>query len=409
MTFPANIRNGADVRHERPFLRDVYLTVASFSPDRWGAIVLSENTYHTNPNAMRYSLSIGKIAGITVYLHWTFLILVGWIMMGNLQAGVGLTGTGWSLLFLAAIFLCITLHEVGHALMARRFGITTRDITLLPIGGLARMEALPEKPKEELLIALAGPAVNLVIAIVLWPLIRTVNTEMALGSVGGNNFVPALFAVNIWLALFNLIPAFPMDGGRVFRALLAFKTGYVRATRTAAVVGQVLAILFVFGGFVLNPFLIFIGLFIFLGAQAEAGMVETRFALRDHTVRDVLMHEVPTIDDTASMKDAACRLLNSQNKNFLVLHEGKPVGIISRQDIITTLRTHGERALVRDAIDSRLEYLTSGMPLEKAWSKMQSAHKPMMLVMDEGQIKGAVDEESIEELILIHTARSQHN
>lgn len=358
---------------------------------------------------MRYSLSIGKIAGITVYLHWTFLILVGWIMMSNLLAGVGWTGTGWSVLFLATIFLCITLHEIGHALMARRFGISTRDITLLPIGGLARMEALPEKPKEELLVALAGPAVNLVIALILWPVIRTADTQLALSGIGPSNFLPALFAVNVWLAVFNLIPAFPMDGGRVFRAVLAFSTGYVRATRTAAVVGQVLAMIFVFAGFVLNPFLIFIGLFIFLGAQAEAGMVETRFALRDHTVKDVLMHEVPTIDNTASMRDAACRLLNSQNKNFLVLQEGRPVGIITRQDIIATLRTHGEKALVRDAIDTKLEYLTPGTPLEKAWSKMQREHKPMMLVMDEGQIKGAVDEESIEELILIHTARSQHN
>jgi Zn-dependent protease len=338
---------------------------------------------------MRYSLSIGKIAGISVYLHWTFLILVGWIMMGTLQAGATWIDAMWSLLLLATIFLCITLHEVGHALMARRFGIATRDITLLPIGGLARMEALPEKPREELLVALAGPAVNLVIALILFPFVQRIDPNLAMSSIGAANFVPALFGVNIWLALFNLIPAFPMDGGRVFRALLA--------------------LVFVFAGFALNPFLIFIGLFIFLGAQAEAGIVETRFALRDHTVKDVLMHEVPTLDDTASMRDAACRLLNSQNKNFLVLHEGQPVGILTRQDIITTLRTHGEKALVRDAIDTKLEYLNPGMPLDKAWSKMQSEHKPMMLVMDEGQIKGAVDEESIEELILIHTARSQHN
>jgi Zn-dependent protease len=358
---------------------------------------------------MRYSLSIGKIAGISVYLHWTFLILVGWIMMGTLQAGATWIDAMWSLLLLATIFLCITLHEVGHALMARRFGIATRDITLLPIGGLARMEALPEKPREELLVALAGPAVNLVIALILFPFVQRIDPNLAMSSIGAVNFVPALFGVNIWLALFNLIPAFPMDGGRVFRALLAFRTGYVRATRTAAALGQVLAMVFVFAGFMLNPFLIFIGLFIFLGAQAEAGIVETRFALRDHTVKDVLMHEVPTLDDTASMRDAACRLLNSQNKNFLVLHEGQPVGILTRQDIITTLRTHGEKALVRDAIDTKLEYLNPGMPLDKAWSKMQSTQKPMMLVMDEGQIKGAVDEESIEELILIHTARSQHN
>src|SRR5690606_27785084 len=187
----------------------------------------------------------------------------------------------WSLLLLATIFLCITLHEVGHALMARRYGIATRDITLLPIGGLARMEALPVKPWEELLVALAGPAVQLVIALILFPFVQRIDPNLAMSSIGAVNFVPALFGVNIWLALFNLIPAFPMDGGRVFRALLAFRKGYVRATRTAASLGQLLAMVFVFAGFALNPFLIFIGLFIFLGAQAEAGMVETRFALRD--------------------------------------------------------------------------------------------------------------------------------
>ena len=360
---------------------------------------------------MKYSVNIGKVAGIRIFLHWTFLILIGWIIMLNLRANMGWADILWSLALIACIFACITAHELGHALVAKRFDIKTQDITLLPIGGLARLDVIPERPKEELLITLAGPAVNLAIAVALYPLVL-LNPDMPdfaeMESIGAENFIPALMSINIWLAVFNLIPAFPMDGGRAFRALLAFRIGQVKATRIAASVGQILAMVFVFAGFWLNPFLIFIGLFIFLGAQSEAAVVETRFILKGHTVRDVLMREVPTMEDNASMKDAAARLLNSQNKNFLVLREGNPLGTVTREDIIRALRTHGEKASVKYAIDQKLEYLSMGMPLDKAWTKMQRDKKPMMLVVDDGQLKGAVDEESIEELILIHTAQSQN-
>lgn len=360
---------------------------------------------------MKYSLYIGSVAGVKIYLHWTFIILIGWVILVNLQASLGLADILWSLAFVFSIFVCITLHELGHAIAAKRYKIKTFNITLLPIGGLARLAYIPEKPNEELFIAIAGPLVNLMIALILYPVVLleyNLADLTSFQSIGPENFIPVLMSVNLWLALFNLIPAFPMDGGRVFRALLAFKLGHVKSTRIAANVGQVLAIAFVFAGFWINPFLIFIGLFIFLGAQTEAAHVEARFILKGHTVKDVLMHDIPTMDEHASMKEAAARLLNSQNKNFLVLKQGSPFGTISREDIIKALRAHGGSALVQSAVHQQLDYLPIDMPLDKAWTHMQQEKRPMVLVLSEGQLKGAVDEESIEELILIETAQSQN-
>jgi Zn-dependent protease len=363
------------------------------------------------PEYMKYSLYVGSVAGIKIFLHWTFVILIGWIIVMNLQASLGWMDILWSLTFIFAVFGCVTLHELGHALAAKRYNIKTHNITLLPIGGIARLDYIPEQPKEELFIAIAGPLVNLAIALALYPLVlmyHSIGDLTSVESIKGANFIPVLLSVNLWLALFNLIPAFPMDGGRVFRALLAFKMGNVKATRLAATVGQFLAMVFVFAGFWLNPLLIFIGLFIFLGAQTEATHVEARFILKGHTVKDVLMRDVPTMDNHSSMKEAASRLLNSQNKNFLVLNEGNPFGTITREEIIKAIRNHGGNALVNTASNQHLDYFPLNMPLDQAWTHMQQEKRPMVLVVSDGQLKGAVDEESIEELILIETAQS-HN
>jgi Zn-dependent protease len=212
---------------------------------------------------MSWSIKLGRIAGIRIYLHWTFLILLGWFFFSGLTESV-FTAVA-NVLMVAALFGCIVLHELGHALAARRYGIETRDITLLPIGGVARMERLPRDPRQELVVALAGPAVNVVIALVLGAVIRVLD-------VGG--LLSQLFVVNVALVLFNLLPAFPMDGGRVLRALLARRLEYVRATWIAARVGQVIALLFIAIGLFKNPLLAIIGVVIFFGARNEAWIAE---------------------------------------------------------------------------------------------------------------------------------------
>ena len=356
---------------------------------------------------MKYSLYLGRIAGIRLSVHWTFLILIFWIVFANMRSGSNANEILWSVTFVLAIFVCVILHELGHSLTAQRFNIKTREISILPIGGVAQLESVPEKPKEELLVALAGPAVNVLIAGALYPFVK-LNASMAelenLSRIGPANFLAALMSINLWLALFNLIPAFPMDGGRVLRALLAFKMTHAKATSIAASVGQVLAIVFVFFGFFSNPFLVFIGLFIFLGAQSEAVYARSKFILQGYTVSDVLMHQVPTIDSSATAHQAALKLLESQNKNFLVTEEGRPAGTISRDHIIKALGERGGAVPVADFMDDNLVTLSPSMPLEEAWQLSQQNKKPLLLVMTDDALVGVVDDENMAEFILIQTA-----
>jgi Zn-dependent protease len=359
---------------------------------------------------MKSALYLGSVAGIRIFVHWTFLILIGWIVFSNLRQGLGDRDILWSILFILTIFACVTLHELGHALAAKRFRIRTRDITLLPIGGVARMESLPEKPGEELIVALAGPAVNVIIFAALFLVLRepvSVESLTRLQTIGPGNFWFGLMFFNLWLALFNLIPAFPMDGGRVFRALLAFWMDRNRATRVAAGLGQLLAMGFIFLGLFYNPFLVFMGLFIFLGAQAEAEQTQTHSLLMGYTVQNALLEDLPSIESDATIRSAADRLLQSQNKFFVVNHDGKPEGIIGRNEIIKGLGKLGEEAPVGQAMRREVLYLSPGMPIEAAWRKMQEENQEFALVSSESRLVGALDLDNIAEFVMIRSAQQR--
>ncbi|HYN00277.1 MAG TPA: site-2 protease family protein, partial [Aestuariivirgaceae bacterium] len=211
---------------------------------------------------MTWSFSLGRIAGTEVRVHFTFLLLVAWY---GIAAGLrgGQTAAIGAVVFILAVFACVLAHEFGHVLTARRYGINTRDITLLPIGGVANIERMPDRPGQELVIAIAGPAVNVVIAIVLIVLFGLSFTPERIADIeqGRLDFVTRLASVNIALVLFNLLPAFPMDGGRVLRALLAMRLGRLRATRIAAMIGQIVAFGLGFIGLFGSPLLIFIAIF----------------------------------------------------------------------------------------------------------------------------------------------------
>jgi Zn-dependent protease len=225
---------------------------------------------------MNWSFRLGRLFGIPVYMHWTFLLLLGFVAFGQgVRSGPGAALGG--IVFVTTIFGCVVLHELGHALAARRYGIGTRDVTLLPIGGLARLERMPDDPRQELWVALAGPAVNLAIAGALGVGLAVIGSVGALSWTGGS-FAARLMAVNLGLVVFNLLPAFPMDGGRVLRSLLAHRVSYVQATDTAATVGRGMAILFGVAGLFFNPMLILIALFVWTGATQEAQMVRAREA-----------------------------------------------------------------------------------------------------------------------------------
>ena len=359
---------------------------------------------------MNYKLYIGKVSGIKIFIHWTFALLIAWIVYKDLKAGLGTSDILWSIAFVLSIFGCVTLHELGHSLTAQRYHIKTKDITLLPIGGVASLESIPEKPKEELLVALAGPLVNVVIALFLLPFVHwpeTTDALQGLNKVGGANFLISLLSVNLTLAVFNMIPAFPMDGGRVLRALLSYKMDRVKATRIAAGIGQALAVGFVILGFYGNPFLVFIGIFIFLGAQGESKYAQTRALFTGVTIREVMMKEVPLLDAHITIREAAQQLLIGQNKSFVVMNQNQPVGTLSQEEIIRALAEQGENTLIENAMDKNLLVLDATMSLEEGLRQLQLNKKPLALVVSENKLQGAVDGQNIAEFLMIKNAQNR--
>src|SRR5205814_6874147 len=222
---------------------------------------------------MSWSLPIVRIAGIQLRIHITFLLLIVWLAFGYYSQG-GSAAAASRVIFILLLFLCVVLHEFGHAFAAKAIGINLPDITLLPIGGVARLERMPEEPVQELIIAVAGPLVNVVIALGLF-IAGGAQALLNPTAVETGGLIAQLLTINIILVLFNLLPAFPMDGGRVLRALLATRMNYARATQVAATVGQGFAFVFGFLGLLWNPFLIFIALSAYLGASQEAALAET--------------------------------------------------------------------------------------------------------------------------------------
>lgn len=359
---------------------------------------------------MKGSFKLGKIAGIGIFIHWTFSLLILYIIFINYKSGQNTTQIMWSVAFILCIFITVLLHELGHALAAKNYNIKTKDITLLPIGGLARLEKIPEKPLEELIVALAGPLVNVILAFITGIFIsipsnaEQLTAELSNG-VGANNFFLNFFLVNFWLAIFNLIPAFPMDGGRVLRALLSFKLQRHVATRISARIGQLIALVFILLGFFSSPFLIFIGVFVIMGAQIEADYTESKFMLKGFKVKDILMKDYQSIDANEKIKKAVELLLNSQNKNFLITENDIAVGTLNRDQIILALSKKGDDEFIYNVMDRNLIFLDSDSLLDNVFELIQQNKSTLMLVMENNELAGALDIENLLEFILINEVK----
>ena len=354
---------------------------------------------------MSWSWKIGRIAGIPIYVHWTFLILIAWLVYGHWASGHDLATTAEGVGFVLSIFGCVVLHELGHSLAARRYGVSTADITLLPIGGVARLQRIPEHPAQELVVAIAGPLVNVAIVVVL--LIAGVRPPT--GSDDGQflvhaRFLPKLLYVNAFLVLFNLLPAFPMDGGRVLRALLAMRMDYARATRSAASIGQFMAILFGFLGLTGNPMLLLIALFVWIGAEAEAKQVEERVMLREVPVRQAMLTDYQTLAPTDTLGQAADLLLAGTQQDFPVLGDGKPDSLLTRDALFAGLARGGREALVGDAPLRALGRVEVGEPLAPAVARLREAGDPCLEVVEQGKPVGLLTLENIGEFLMVRTA-----
>ncbi len=361
---------------------------------------------------MKGSFKLGKIAGIGIFIHWSFSILIAYIIFINYRTGNSPAQIVWSVLFILSVFATVVLHELGHALAAKKFNIKTKDITLLPIGGLARLESLPEKPKEELIVSIAGPLVNVALAILTGFFIEFPDNPEQLSlllskGINAHTFFLNFYIVNIFLALFNMIPAFPMDGGRVLRALLGFKYEKHVATKIAARIGQLLALGFIILGFFVNPFLIFIGVFVIMGAQMEAEFTQSKFILKGYKVRDILMKQYQSIDANEPLKTAITLLLDSQSKNFLITDNKEAVGTLNRDQIIMGLSENGENTPIQNIMNRNLIFLDADSQLESVFELVYKNKSNLLLVLENNELVGTLDTENLIEFLLIKEVKSK--
>jgi Zn-dependent protease len=359
---------------------------------------------------MRWSLHLAKVAGIDVKLHVTFLLFLGFIGFSYYFAG-GLAAAAEALLLVCSVFACVVLHEFGHALTARRFGILTPDITLLPIGGVARLERMPEHPSQEIAVAIAGPLVNVVIAAVLWVIVGLsgMPDPGAIEHAGGS-FLHKLLGINVGLVLFNLIPAFPMDGGRILRALLAKFMDYARATQIAATVGQCLAFVFGLVGLLWGwPMLVLIAFFIFIGAGSEAAMAQLRtLSTSGLRVGSVMVTDFQVLPREATLNDAIDALLRTSQHDFPITDQlGHVVGLLTRDALLEGLRQHGPTVAVTRVMRTQIPSVHHSMLFDRAFETLQQCHCPALPVLDSaGKLVGLFTPENVGEMMMIQRALS---
>jgi Zn-dependent protease/CBS domain-containing protein len=356
---------------------------------------------------VRWSFHIGRIAGIDVKIHGTFFLLLAWI--GYVYYGEGGVVAAFNgLIFILLIFLCVVLHEFGHALAARRYGIKTRDITLLPIGGLARLERMPDKPREEVVVALAGPAVNVIIAAALSILIGLTSglPDPDMMQETGVPLALRLFTVNIWLVLFNMIPAFPMDGGRVLRAVLAMRMNYARATQVAASIGQGIAFIFFIVGLWWNPLLLLIAVFVYFGASSEVAFAQMRSISKDLRVSSAMVTQFQSLPLEATLHQAVEALLSTSQHEFPITDGlGKVHGILTRDDMIAALRKSGGDTPVREVMRADIPSVPESMLFDRAFAVMQECRCPALSVLDSaGRLVGLFTPENVGEMIMVQSA-----
>lgn len=366
------------------------------------------------------SLRLVRLWGIDIQVHWSFVLI---LVYGAFVFGGGFAspvlGALYGILVIILLFTCVLLHELGHALMAKYFKVNVPYITLLPIGGVAQLERMPKRPMHEFLIAIAGPAVNFALVILLLPVvILAVGLSMRSGVMSNINEVFAMIqrpgftglmvnlaAMNLILALFNLLPAFPMDGGRILRALLAMVTGYVRATRYAVFVGRFMAILFaVIGIAQFNVILLLIAFFVYVGGRGELEAVESRYVLRDLTARQALNREVYALYTSEPVNRAVDLIMTSYQADFPVYDlSNNFVGVFSRAQLVTMLKEgQGEKRVVDGMIPAaQLPVVNPETSLADVWEKMMEARSRVVLVKENGRFLGLITLDDISEVIQV--------
>jgi Zn-dependent protease/CBS domain-containing protein len=361
---------------------------------------------------LRGSFRVAKFFGIPVELHWSFALLLGWIIFSSISSGANAWGVFINVAFVLSLFTCVVLHEFGHALTARRFGVNTKDIILSPIGGIARLDKLPEKPFQEFLVAIAGPAVNVVIAFLLMPYLIIFPVPgffenlftMAIFRGAPLEFVPGLITINFLLAAFNMLPAFPMDGGRILRSLLAIKFPRVTATKVAARIGQLFAVLFILWAILPDAYLpfgisngglltAFIGMFVFLTANQELQSAKLESVLSAGMVRDIMRTQFTLIQPSDAIWIPVSYHRQNTESNFLVTNEdGKIIGTLEEEHLIIAIKNNQtEKEVGELIIEGEVPVLNPMDSLKRAYEKIQTGKFSILPVVVDDQLVGVLD------------------
>ena len=356
---------------------------------------------------MKWSMPLCHTFGIHIRIHVTFLLLLAWIAWLGWQSD-GLQASLWAMAFVVCLFICIVLHELGHSLVAMRFGAEVRGITLLPIGGVASMRNIPEKPLHELLLSLAGPLVNVLIAgglVIVRGGFPGWSGEMAVPRSAGE-LADDLIRTNTILVLFNLLPAFPMDGGRVLRSLLATVMPYARATAVASGTGQAIAILFMITGIVSNPFLLIIGLFVFWGAESEGHAVHIKSLLSGVQARDAMVTDFVSLHPEDRIDRCLEYVTHRRQEDFPVLLDGRLVGVVSKTDWMTALHKEGAQVPIAHVMRTGFISLRPDADLSRIYQDLVSLKQRLFPVIEDGDMIGLLTPDDISRFLLVKETRS---
>lgn len=356
---------------------------------------------------MKWSFKIARLAGIDIYIHATFFLLLLWVGYSDWSSEGTVDAVVEGVFFVTILFGCIVMHEMGHALAARHYGIQTRDITLWPIGGVASLESMPEKPLHEMVVAFAGPLVNVVIAGLIWLWLSTHNALPDMEAVfqGESPILFKLLVVNLILALFNLLPAFPMDGGRILRALLSFFFQRAQATRYAARIGQFFAVCFGLLGLAgYGPMLMLIAVFLWLAAGAESNMEQMRASVTQLQAHHAMMTDFAILEASDPLSRAVDITLAGHQRNYPVRKLDSFVGVLTQHDLLRSLAESGPDSLVGNSSLSPIDTANASDSLLELLQRMQQQGVMTVIVYDKGAVRGLITLENILELIQLHDA-----
>lgn len=337
-------------------------------------------------------------------LHVTFLIFLVLIAYGGFQ-DEGANGAGWAVAIFGSIFACIALHELGHSVVAQQLGVQVKSITLLPIGGIAALRSIPENPWHEIAITVAGPMVNAVIACALLPFTGLPSHLLLVAMPRDlHGLLLSLAQANITLFLFNFIPAFPMDGGRLLRAVLALVLPYRRATTIAATVGQGLAILFVLVGLKVSFWLVLIGAFIFMGAEGEERVVRMRSVLHDLDVEDVMSREFAVLSPADPVARGLEMIYQTGQDNFPVVEQGQLLGMVTRPALVEAMNAYGAAVSIGQIMDSQPTVVSPREKVVRVYEEFMNGGNTGAVVMDGGRLVGVLSPDNVSRYLLVQSS-----